>query len=166
MKTRCPKFSLMLLGVIGILLLCAGEILLWGRAFYGQTMVIESQEDALRHASVSVPVRIEWQDVYLGKGMAEDMPTLARLQRQIQTLYTSMPLQSASTNQETPRLQGTITYLNGMRQDFSLGKIFHVNGKSYPEKGDNLHALQNTFLETMFPAERVASLLTDANIFI
>lgn len=165
MKTLRHKFAVMLLLAVGMLFACAGGILSWGRAFYGQTMVIESKEDALRHASVSMPVRIEWQDVYLGKGVAEDMPTLARLQSQIQTLRTSTPLQEAFLHQDAPRLQGTIIYLNGTRQDFALGKVFHIDGQSYSEEGGNLHALQNTFLETMFTAERLASLLADTKTF-
>ena len=59
------------LGLYALLLLGCAAMIFWNARAYHQVTVIESREEAERRADIPPPVRIEFQDTYLGHGIID-----------------------------------------------------------------------------------------------
>lgn len=115
------KWIWRVLFLYALLLLGCVAMIFWNARAYHQVTVIESREEAERRADISLPVRIEFQDAYLGQGVIDQEERLQRIDELRQKLLRRGAAPTLPSVQDDSRMTGRIVYLNGKMQEFALG---------------------------------------------
>lgn len=145
-----------------LLFLGCAAMIFWNARAYHQVTVIESREEAERRADISLPVRIEFQDMYLGQGRIDEEERLQRIDELRQKLLRRGEVQGASVAQDDSRMTGRIVYLNGKTQEFALGSRLRLSGVAYGDANGDVQNLQRVILAGLITPQHLAALLPEA----
>lgn len=157
------KWIWRVLFLYGLILLGCMVIIFWNTRAYHQVTVIESREESARRADISLPIRIEFQDAYLGQGVIDQEERLQRIDELSQKLLregTSKRI--PADEQNVPRMIGHIVYLNGKTQDFALGNQLWLSGMEYDDANGNVQNMLHVVLEGLVTPQHLVALLPEA----
>lgn len=147
----------------GILFSGCVAILAWNVHTHQDVTVIESREEAQRRADISIPVRIEFRDEYLGSGVIEQEESLQRFDELRQKLLRRTASHDLAAERQMSRMTGHIVYLNGKIQEFELGRHLWLDGTAYGDETGDVQNLIRVMLTSLTTPQHVASLLASAS---
>lgn len=156
------KWIWRVLFLYALLLLGCVAMIFWNARAYHQVTVIESREEAERRADISLPVRIEFQDAYLGQGVIDQEERLQRIDELRQKLLRRGAARTLPAVQDDSRMTGRIVYLNGKTQEFALGSHLWLAGAAYGDENGDVQNLQRVILAGLITPQHLAELLPDA----
>lgn len=146
----------------GLLLLGCVGMISWNARAGREVSVIESREEAQRRADVSLPVRIEFQDAYLGQGAIDEEEGLQRVDELRRKFLSRGAADGIPDVGNEIRMTGHIVYLNGRTQEFALGSRFWLGGIPYGSGNGDVQNIMRTILAGLVTPQHLSVILPHA----